>query len=137
MHAAGAPLGEAWARAAARSTRPEPTPAQALDALALDVWDSIKEGERFDGSVSMGGVVRGDDGWRCWAAFGLADEGAAAIQPFEVMKEPHIERKPGRVTVKAQFLIWTPEMDQFVSKIAELDDRFSFHPGGVIGPASE
>lgn len=137
MHAAGAPLG---AKPGARSRTLDATgasPAQALDKLAMHVWETIREGERFDGGVSMGGVVRGDEGWRCWASFGLADEGAAAIRAFEVMKEPRVERKPGKVKVKAQFLVWLPEMDELIARFREIDELNQLHLGGIVGPAIE
>lgn len=131
LHAAGAPLDLEPSGKSVTVNGIGKSPAELLDELIGALRELHRSGERLDGSIQMGGVIRTDEGWSGWAAAGIGDESSKPLDPFEALIVPRVERKIGRVTVKMQFMIWTSKLQKIVKQINEI---FPLHPGGVIGP---
>ena len=106
-------------------------PAALLDDLVMALDNERKIGQPLDGSISMGGLVRSDTGWNGWASAGIDPDQKAPLGPFELVMPPLVERKPGRVTVKAQLMVWDDKMLEAMEKLKKI---VGFHPGGVFGP---
>lgn len=113
-------------------------PAAVLDNIGLQVSARIDDGEKLDGSISVGGIIHGDDGWIGWAAIGLGDEESAPINNYEFAVPPRVERKVGRVNVKINYLIMDRLTRDRLTELLRQTDRLiqdrALHPGGVVGP---
>lgn len=109
------------------------TPSELFDALALAIQDEGAAQQPLDGSISMGGVVKSDTGWNGWAALGIDPSRKSPINPFELPVPPRVERKPGRVVVKVDVMVWDDKMREAMNQLRAIMPP-EFHPGGVFGP---
>ena len=102
LRAAGAPEGVQPGGKSITIQAKGKEPVQLIDNLMLALAEEFEAGQPLDGSIIMGGVVKSDTGWTGWATAGIDPDRPSPIQPFELTKPPVVERKPGRITFKAQ-----------------------------------
>lgn len=133
LRAAGAPDGVQPGDKSVTIQAQGKEPVQLIDNLMLALEEEFEAGQPLDGSITMGGIVKSDTGWNGWAAAGINADRPGPIQPFELTKPPVLERKPGRMTFKAQVLIWDPKMLAALKELRNLMPPI-IHPGGVFGP---
>ena len=137
LQVAGAPAGNAPGGKSITVKATGLSPAELLDNLVVALLDERTMDQPLDGSITMGGIVRSDTGWNGWLTAGINPEDPPRLDPFEFARPPMVERKIGRVMVKAQLMVWDPKM---LAAMDDLRERFPpepvIHPGGVVGPES-
>ncbi len=133
LHAAGAPEGIQPGDKSITVHGKGAGPAELLDDLIMALSNEHEAGQPLDGSIVMGGVVKSEVGWNGWASAGINPERETPLGPFELLKPPLVEVKPGRVTIKAQLMVWDGKMLAAMDRLRSIAP-IPFHPGGVFGP---
>ncbi len=132
LNAAGAPAGNTPGDKTITIESSGKNPAELLDNLVARLAEENSD-DQLDGSITMGGIVRSETGWNGWLTAGIDPNRATALNPFEFVKPPLVERKPGRVTVKAQLMVWDDKMLEAMEQLRRIMPP-DIHPGGLIGP---